>query len=604
MDKKNTTIGVILLLTAFAVMFFAPKSVPPAQPSSAQPAATASQSPSTPGAPSTGTSAPSATATTPGGAPSQFASINVEAPATRITPLSNEFIEVRLTNFGGAVRDVAFKKHAAVQGRPEPYVFNLIHEDPILALTEFPGLGKEVAYEIVTSTTNEVVYRAVLDGKIEVTRRYRLLATGEPGADPYRLHHETTFRNLTAATTPLPRTGLSVGTAALVSSSDTGQYLNIVAYDGDSAHYLTRSELEGGGIGSIIGAGKAPVVTLERPGQVVWAAAKNHFFASIYSPDTPGTGVIIRRIQLPAFRDAAHENIGLTGSARFELPALAPNGTAKLSGFLFVGPQEYQRLAKFEKREDRVLAYTEYFFNRIFLSGYVAPFLNVLMNWMHNLVGNWGVAIVLMTIVLKIVSLPFTFAASKSAKRMAKLQPLLQQIREKHKDNPQKQQQATMELFKTHRVNPVGGCIPILITMPLFIGFFAMLQSPAELRFQPFLWAHDLSAPDTIGRVFGLPINIMPLLMGATMYFQMRLTPTPSVDNMQMKMMRFMPVIFTAFCYFFSCALALYSTVNGLFTIGQQLIINRMKDPEEPAPKPGAGGKPMKNVTPAGKKLK
>jgi YidC/Oxa1 family membrane protein insertase len=159
-----------------------------------------------------------------------------------------------------------------------------------------------------------------------------------------------------------------------------------------------------------------------------------------------------------------------------------------------------------------------------------------------------------------------------------------------------------MEVFKQHKVNPVGGCIPVLITMPLFIGFFAMLQCTAELRFQPFLWAHDLSAPDTIATVLGIPINIMPLLMGATMYYQMQITPTPSVDNMQMKMMKFMPVIFTFICYNFSCALSLYSTINGLFTIGQQMVINRMKDPDSPAPATtGPGGKAIKNVTPAKK---
>jgi YidC/Oxa1 family membrane protein insertase len=181
---------------------------------------------------------------------------------------------------------------------------------------------------------------------------------------------------------------------------------------------------------------------------------------------------------------------------------------------------------------------------------------------------------------------------------MAKLQPLMQEIREKYKDNPQKQQQATMELFKAHKVNPLGGCIPILITFPLFIGFFAMLQGSAELRFQSFLWASDLAAPDTVARIWGIPINIMPLLMGATMFYQMQLTPTPSVDNAQAKMMKFMPVIFTLFCYSFSCALSLYSTINGLFTIIQQLIVNRTKEDEAVAVTTGPGGKPIKNVTP------
>jgi YidC/Oxa1 family membrane protein insertase len=192
---------------------------------------------------------------------------------------------------------------------------------------------------------------------------------------------------------------------------------------------------------------------------------------------------------------------------------------------------------------------------------------------------------------------------------MAKIQPEMQAVREKFKDNPQKLQAATMELFKKHKVNPVGGCFPILITIPFFIGFFQMLQSAAELRFQPFLWAPDLSAPDTIAHVFGLPINILPILMGATMVIQMRLTPSPTMDNAQAKMMKIMPYIFTLFCYTFDCALALYSTVNGIFTIGQQLVINRMKD--EPGPV-GAGSaaattaaafqRPTKNVTPKKKK--
>jgi YidC/Oxa1 family membrane protein insertase len=139
------------------------------------------------------------------------------------------------------------------------------------------------------------------------------------------------------------------------------------------------------------------------------------------------------------------------------------------------------------------------------------------------------------------------------------------------------------------------------------MGFFSMLQSTAELRFAPFLWALDLSSTDTIALIplgfMTLPLNIMPLLMGATMVVQMHLTPSPTVDNMQMKMMKFMPYVFTLFCYNFSCALSLYSFVNGLFTIGQQLVINRMKDPVEPAAKIPSG-KAMKNVTPATKKLR
>ena len=156
-----------------------------------------------------------------------------------------------------------------------------------------------------------------------------------------------------------------------------------------------------------------------------------------------------------------------------------------------------------------------------------------------------------------------------------------------------------MKLYKENKVNPLGGCIPILITIPFFIGFFSMLQSASELRFAPFLWAPDLAAPDTVAHILGLPINIMPLLMGATMILQMRLTPTPTTDNAQATMMKVMPWIFTFICYNFSCALALYSFVGNVFTIGQQLIINRLPEPALPS---GPGPDGMKNVTPKKKK--
>ena len=153
-------------------------------------------------------------------------------------------------------------------------------------------------------------------------------------------------------------------------------------------------------------------------------------------------------------------------------------------------------------------------------------------------------------------------------------------------------------------------CFPILLTIPFFMGFFTMLSSTAELRFAPFLWAPDLSMADTVVRIAGLPLNIMPLLLGVTMIYQMKLTPmSPTMDKTQAAMMKFMPVIFTLFCYTFPCSLALYSTTNGLFTIAQQIFINKMKDPDEivaPAPNPTAApgyhGKPVKNVTPKKKK--
>jgi YidC/Oxa1 family membrane protein insertase len=596
MDKKNTIIGAALLLAAFGALYlgqrFAP---PPARP----PAVVSPVGATAPAAPTVGTAQP---AVMPDD--TTFAPLAQDDGNAQLTTLANGFIEVRLSDAGAAIRDVAFRHHTVEPGNPAPYVFNQLHAEPILAFIgdTLPGLGRTTRYQLVSATPTEVVYRTVIENRLEVTRKYALssnAATAED-RDPsvYQVRHETTFRNLTAAPTPLPRLALSLGTASLVSTNDYGQYLKVVHSDGNATEFTATGDLEGAGmIGRALGRSPAPKAFIEKTGTIAWAAMTNQFFASIFTADQPGMSVVIRRIDLPPFAGSTRANVGLTGAEYFNLAAPAAGAGVTLAGDLYVGPKEYPRLAKLTHNEDGVMQFGT-LYGRIFLSKYVAPFMNTLMHWTHRWVYNWGLAIILMTLIIKIVSLPFTLAASRSAKRMQKFQPEIQALREKFKDNPQKLNQATLELFKAHKINPMGGCLPILITMPLFVGFFMMLQTSAELRFQSFLWARDLSAPDTVAHLFGFPVNIMPLLMGATMVFQMRLTPQPTVDNAQAKMMKFMPVIFTLFCYSFSCALALYSTINGLFTIGQQLVINRMKD-DEPAAAPAGG---MKNVTPAHKK--
>jgi YidC/Oxa1 family membrane protein insertase len=606
MDKKNLTIGILFIVAAFATLIIGARLQPPPAPAplGAAPAAPAVAAPATP----TDPNAPVLAAPPAPAAPNTaFAALTATRTDARETVLANEFVAVRLTDFGGAIQDVAFKKYPATQGSPEAFIFNERHAAPLLAVGELAGLGQDTRYELVSSSASEVVYRAVFEKRLEVTRRFSLPHATDPKADPYRIRHETTLRNLTEATVPLPRLVLELGTSSLVSANDAGLYLNVISYDGKDSEVTDRNAFDPGFF-SRFGAGDPnPKNQIEQTRPIVWAAVKNQFFAAIYTPDQPGQSVAIRRVELPPLPGANRTDVGITAAARFDQPSLAPGASQTHTGLLYVGPKEYTRLARsdeFKHREDKVMQFDGFFFNRIFLSGVVAPILNQLMVFTHSWVGNWGVAIILMTILLKLISVPFTLAASKSAKRMAKLAEPMKAIKEKYKDNPKKLNEATLNLFKEHKVNPAGGCIPILITIPLFIGFFAMLQGTAELRFQDFLWAPDLSGPDTVWRVpgIGFPLNIMPLLMGVTMIVQMRITPQPTtMEGPQVMMMKIMPVIFTLFCYNFAAALALYSTVNGLFTIGQQLLVNKyVKDDDiTPPPAPvGKSGKPVKNITP------
>jgi len=421
---------------------------------------------------------------------------------------------------------------------------------------------------------------------------------------------ETTFRNLTDKAQILPKAVFNLGTATPLNASDLGLYLNAGFADGKDTTFIARSDLEGGGFMSWIGLKDgAPPAFIDRPAAITWAAVKNQFFCMIFTPDQPGNGVRVERVKLdPQAPADDHRLYGVTGYAQFDVKPLAPGATSTLGANFFAGPKEYKRLSNvdvFKHNEEKVMQFDSFIFNKIFFSGFFAPLLLTIMTWFHSFIPSWGWAIVITTLTLKIVFLPLTLAASRSAKRMAKLQPHMKELREKYKDNPQKMQAETLKIFKENKVNPVGGCIPVLITIPFFVGFFAMLQSTSELRFASFLWVHDLSSPDTVARIFGLPLNIMPLLMGATMIYQMKLTPTPTTDNAQATMMKVMPWMFTLFCYNFAAGLALYSTINGLFTIAQQVIINRMPEPDLPinngdTAKSGHGG--IKNVTPKKKK--
>ena len=604
MDKKNTTIGVLLLVAAFASLYLSQKYAPPPPTQRARelvPATGPNQAAASAVANAQPTSPTDAT----------FAAVTSDTAEARTIKLENDFIAVNFTDHGGAIRDIALRKYDADQSQPGvPYLVNRLHADPALAFVDLPGLDRHTRYDVVQQTATTIIFRTVLDQRIEVTRRYTLIpGHGDATHDPYQLRHETTFRNLTDSAqllSPNQQVELSVGTAAPINDSDYGQYLATGYNDGKSTTFVNRSKLEGGGLLSFIGVGtRGPIPLISTPTPVVWASVQNQFFTSIYTADQPGLGLVTRRVELPPFPGSARPAIGVTGMALFDLPGLAARAEAKLAGSFYAGPKEYTRLSNAEIYKNDQDAVMQFGF---FIFAFCAKILLTLMTWVHslmpNLGGAWGFAIIITTLILKTVFLPLTLTASRSAKRMQKIQPEMQALKEKYKDNPQKMQTETMELFKKHKVNPMGGCLPILITIPFFFGFFTMLRSTAELRFQPFLWAPDLSGPDTIAHIFGLPLNIMPILMGVTSIIQMRLTPQPTTDNMQAKMLKFMPYMFILFCYNYSCALAVYWTVGNIFTIGQQLIINRMKDTAD-TPVPAEltrGGRSVKNVTPPKKK--
>jgi len=185
----------------------------------------------------------------------------------------------------------------------------------------------------------------------------------------------------------------------------------------------------------------------------------------------------------------------------------------------------------------------------------------------YRLVQNWGLAIILVTLLIKLLFYPLTEASGKSMAKMRKLQPRLKAIQDRYKDDKQAQSQAMMELYKKKKVNPMAGCLPMLIQIPFFIAFYWVLLESVEIRQAPFfLWIQDLSSRD--------PYFVLPLIMGLGMFFQQKLNPAPP-DPMQAKIMTAMPIMFTAMFAFFPAGLVLYWLTNSLLSIAQQWKINR-----------------------------
>ncbi len=202
-----------------------------------------------------------------------------------------------------------------------------------------------------------------------------------------------------------------------------------------------------------------------------------------------------------------------------------------------------------------------------------------LLNFLHGYVGNYGLAIILVTVLIKLLFWPISQKGMKSMKTMQKLQPKMAKLREKYKDDKQQQQQEMIKLYQTYKVNPVGGCLPMVIQIPVFFALYKVLLQTIELRHAPFfLWIADLSAPDRLFVGLDLPyiggIPVLTLLMGGTMFLQQKMTPATG-DPTQQKVMMFMPVIFTFMFLNFASGLVLYWFINNLLSIGQQYLVNR-----------------------------
>ena len=281
-----------------------------------------------------------------------------------------------------------------------------------------------------------------------------------------------------------------------------------------------------------------------------WIAMIQHYFLSAWIPNPDKTHTFSTRVTDGGFNIAGFVSPGI---------AVDPGNTAQTGARFYAGPKDQYSLEKISPYLELSVDYGWLW--------WIAQPLFWLLTKIHALVNNWGVAIILLTVLIKAAFFQLSATSYKSMAKMRQVQPRMQAIREEYADDKQKQSQAMMDLYRKEKINPMGGCLPILVQMPVFIALYWVLLESVELRHAPFmLWITDLSVMD--------PYYVLPLLMGGSMWFMQKLNPPPP-DPMQAKIMQWLPVIFTFFFLWFPAGLVLYWVVNNLLSMAQQWVITR-----------------------------
>jgi len=437
-------------------------------------------------------------------------------PAEQIVTLSNNLVRVEITSLGGGIKSVELLKYKTVLRGP--------------ALT-LPG---DDVFALEQTGARTVVLRA---GGVTKT-----LTLG----DDYRLTGTIT---VPAGTSNL---FITVGTAAPTDAKEAPNYLNV---DWQGGPKFSNRDVN-------------KVMKRTKNGEnrelihAQWVCVKSQFFATILSVSNGISSVTYSPVGLPAWENQpkSADTNGVTAVA--EVPVVGQ--TCEFS--FYVGPKEYDRLQALGQNQEEAMDFGSWmdaysgFFGWLLLRG---------LNFFHALIPNYAVAIILVTIALKVVFWPIQAKSIESMKAMQKFQPQVQKLKDKFKDDPQRLNQETMRLYKEHKINPFSGCLPMLVQMPVLIAFYKVLGGNVALRGESFMWIKDLAQPDTVAMIAGFAINPLPLLMVGSMIWQQKLTPQTG-DPQQAKMMMFMPLIMLMFFYTAASGLTLYWTLQQFLSILQQ----------------------------------
>jgi len=484
-------------------------------------------------------------------------------PAAEATPafaekaetLRNDDVELHLTNRGGGIREAALLNHIG-QG-DQRVIINSKDQLPIGAMIEQPNAPKLDEFALSREPDGSVKCERSADNVI--VRKKFFFPPSKEKKDNFLAEMDVDLVNGGAQPYTNPGYFVALGSAAPIHPKDYSYYTRLVWCIDGKARGVDVNWFGGGGGLFGIGQHAAQPFYQQDLAHADWAAVSDQFFTTLIAPLTvKANSVWGRRFDV----SPEQKMYGLAGALRMPGFQLPPGQTYSARFEIWAGPKIYHRLAQLDHNEAEIMDFG--------IFKIVSQFLLNFLNWLHGFIGSYGWSILALTAIIKIVLWPLQDKANRSMRRMSLLNPKIQELREKYKDDPTRMNQEVMKLYKDYGINPVGGCLPMMIQIPIFFGLFKMLGQAVELRNAHFLWVHDLSQPDTVGYlpVLGWPINIIPLCMAATQIWLMAMTPKTG-DATQRRVMMFTPLIFLFICYNFAAALALYYTTQNLFSIVQ-----------------------------------
>ena len=566
MDRTSVivvTICVILLFTWPALL----EKISPAPP--AQPQPTNAVPIQVPGQANAPTSAPLTQAP-----PNPDFQPPVKLDSPKLSILDTEDTSYIFTSEGG-LKTVELKEPHVVLGDNVDLLWDTNNEDadskPIILnhgveLPVFALKGIDDSEFSITADDSLVTMVSTNKAGIRITKKF------DAGTD-YLLHSTITLANPMTEPVALPQWKLMLGTSVPLQSGESYPVWGAQWHNGEDMVDIDESWFTNSTLGCFPGTPRTEFRSAGQP--IKWVGIHNRFFAITTMPTEALSGARVyskkithRLLDDPLEDDEQNVHTGILAGLEFDAQVLKPGQSVVKQFTTYAGPKEYRLLEAhaltYQNSIDSVMGFDGFF-------GFFAKILMWAMSSIHNSFGlGYALCIIVITIIIKILFWPLTRASTISMKRMAAYQPQMAEIREKYKDDKEKQNKRMMEFMRENKVNPMGGCLPILIQMPVFFGFFTLLRSAVELRGAEFLWARDLSQSDTIAVIAGIPINPLPIIMGVTMLLQARMTPvSPTADANTQKIMKYMPLIFIVVMYGFSSGLTLYWTVQNMLSILQ-----------------------------------